>query len=124
MGDVIMDKVAEYLSSWNGRLRAAFLDIVILNESATSTNPVYPYSISKKLNSLWGSVKAPPLPTIYSSIKRLESNGFIQYNEEIKGGRVQKQLLIQKSGFDLLDKMNSELQNLLAEIQKIREGII
>lgn len=100
-----------YLLSWKGRLRATLLEYIILHESAYSTSSVYPYSIWDKLKNDWGDL-TPPLPTIYSVIKRLESQKFIDVNSEIEGGRVQKKIIIRESGFDLLDRMKNEFETL------------
>lgn len=100
-----------YLLSWKGRLRATLLEYIILHESAYSTSSVYPYSIWDKLKNDWDDL-TPPLPTIYSVIKRLESQKFIDVNSEIEGGRVQKKIIIRESGFDLLDRMKNEFETL------------
>lgn len=116
--------VEEYISSWNGRLRSSLLDMLILKESAYSTDPVYPYSIAKKLQELWGERNAPPLPTVYSVINRMEGKGFIQFSEEIQGGRVQKKILIQPIGYDLLDEMNKEIEAYKRDISALQREIL
>ena len=104
--------MSDYLSPWSGRLRGSLLEMTILYNAAYSTS-IYPYLIKKRLDQKWGSF-TPPLPTIYSTIKRLEKAGFIATKNEIINSRVQRRIEILDDGWVALEYMQNELQNFLS----------
>lgn len=110
----------DYLDSWSGRLRASFLEFAILYYGAYSPEKVYPYSIYKLLNELLSKSldnTVIPLPTIYSAIKRLEKQQFIRISQDIVGGRVQKIIYTESSGFEVIDLMRENFKDLEQALQ-------
>lgn len=103
--------VSDYLSSWEGRLTGTLLDLAILYQAAFSQD-IYPYSIKKKLEVLWGKF-APPLPTIYGTINRLEKAGLIATHTEIINSRTQKKVKILDDGWTALENMLDEMKTFL-----------
>ena len=103
--------IQDYIASWDGRLRGTLLELAILYQAAFFQD-IYPYSLKKKLNNEWGN-HAPPLPTIYSTINRLEKAKFIQTKSEIINSRIQKKIEILDTGWSVLEKMLDELKTFL-----------
>ncbi len=108
-----VNRIEDLLSFWKGRLRGTLLDLAILYMAAYSVEKIYPYSIRKKLEAEWQE-RAPPLPTLYSTIDRLEKNGLIETKKaEIKDTRVKKVITITGSGWDALEAMMEEMKQFL-----------
>lgn len=111
----------EYRQQWNSRLRAAFLDYIVLFLGGFSVDPVYPYSIYKVTVELWGEGLSPPLQTVYSTINRLEHNGLININQEISGGRVQKRITTSNSGFEMMEAMKLDIGDVNHTLSHLEE---
>ncbi len=107
-----IDAWTSYLESWNGRLRAAILDLAILYLASYSPKKPHAYSIYKTLQRVW-TKHTPPLPTIYSTINRLEENGFLVSESEIENNRVRKTISPSNAGWELLEAMQNDLKHLL-----------
>lgn len=110
---ISMNKLEDLLDYWLGRLRGSLLDLAILYMAAYSSEKLYPYSIRKNLSEKWGS-RAPPLPTIYSTIDRLVNNNYLESKYgEIDGKRVKRVISIADKGWDALESMMHELKQFL-----------
>lgn len=103
-------EMKKYVNAWSGRLRAVLLEFIILWEGAYSTKSTYPYSIAQAMEKEWGP-NTVPLTTVYSAIKRLEGKGLINVNSEIVNGRVQKIIMTQPDGFDVLKILQKSIKD-------------
>ncbi len=114
------DALANYLDQWNGRLKGTFLDLAILYIAAFAPTKQHAYSIHKYLEGKWTS--APPLPTIYSTINRLEQAGLIRIEGEIQNNRVRKVIIPTKNGWEAMERMQKEADELLKSFKSTLTG--
>lgn len=114
------DAADTYLEQWNGRLKGTLLDLAILYISAFATSKPHAYSIHKTLEQKWNS--APPLPTIYSAINRLEQAGLIKMSGEIENNRVRKVIVPTEKGWETMDRMQREVDELLDSFKSTLTG--
>ncbi|MCY3414049.1 MAG: PadR family transcriptional regulator [Candidatus Heimdallarchaeota archaeon] len=115
--------ILELLSHWKGRLRGSFLDLAILYMAAFSSETLYPYSVKKNLEEKWGEL-SPPLPTIYSTIDRLEKKNLIESKADVDGPRIKKILVIKEDGWIALEKMMEELKQFLNVFEHHEEDVL
>ncbi len=114
------DALVTYLDQWNGRLKGTFLDLAILYISAFAPTKQHAYSIHKYLEKRWTS--APPLPTIYSTINRLEQAGLIRIDGEIENNRVRKVIIPTQKGWEAMEIMQKEADALLQSFKSTLTG--
>ena len=102
----------DYIDNWSSRIRGSLLEMAILYQTAYSER-VYPYSMKKAFDKKWGDF-SPPLPTIYSTIKRMINAKLIETTSEVINSRVQKKVIILDKGWDALELMQEDLQSFLS----------
>ncbi len=110
------EQVQSYLTSWNGRLRGALVELAILYLASFSPEKPHAYFVYKQLHNHWGEY-TPPLPTIYSAINRLEEQGFVKIKNEIENNRVRKTIYPSESSWDLMKQMQNDLVQVLSTFE-------
>ena len=109
-----------YVEQWNGRIRGGLLDLAILYLAAFSAEKPHAYSIHKQLERKWKN--APPLPTIYSTISRLQENGMVRIVSEIENNRVRKVIHPTEAGWKAMEIMRKNLEEVVATFTNNFQG--